>query len=66
LPADIDGLFILLLLMAGWNLGKFSEHKPAGRKFKYTIIYDDCPSPTQLKLENYCNGDEVPTEPCAQ
>ena len=62
LPTEIAGFFILLLFNVGWELGKFSAHKPKARKFKYEITYADGVRPTELKLEKYYEGDEEPTE----
>ena len=52
----------MLLFNVGWELGKFSAHKPKARKFKYEITYADGVRPTELKLEKYYEGDEEPTE----
>ena len=63
LPTKIDGLFILLLFNTGWNLVKFTEYKPRATKFKYIITYTEGSRPTQLKLEDYYDGDKEPVVP---
>ena len=62
LPTESASLFILLLFNMGWELGKFSAHKPRARKFKYEITFADGVRPKELKLEKYYEGDEEPTE----